>query len=100
MIPYTSQPMTNNLQEKNRYAKAYASLLKLRNNKLQAARDLYYIHCQLEVEKEIIGDSNYALPPTLHHPTCPPRYTCLLHRYDRATNVWYQHHRLLFKHHL
>jgi hypothetical protein len=59
MIPYTSQPMTNNLQEKNRYAKAYASLLKLRNNKLQAARDLYYIHCQLEVEKEIIGDSNY-----------------------------------------
>ncbi|KAE9371619.1 hypothetical protein N431DRAFT_467788 [Stipitochalara longipes BDJ] len=26
---------------------------------LQAARDLYYIHSQLEIEKEIIGDSNY-----------------------------------------
>jgi MFS family permease len=33
--------------------------LKLRNNPLQAARDLYYIHSQLEIEKEIIGDSNY-----------------------------------------
>lgn len=47
------------LMKKNRYTKAYKSLLKLRNNRIQAARDLYYIHCQLEVEKEIIGDSNY-----------------------------------------
>jgi MFS family permease len=31
----------------------------LRNNSLQAARDLYYIHSQLEIEKDIIGDSNY-----------------------------------------
>jgi MFS family permease len=41
------------------YAKAYRSLKRLRNNELQAARDLYYIHSQLEIEKEIIGDSNY-----------------------------------------
>ena len=45
--------------EKNRYSKAFRSLLRLRNNPLQAARDLYYIHSQLEIEKEIIGDSNY-----------------------------------------
>ncbi|KAE8444727.1 hypothetical protein EG329_014287 [Mollisiaceae sp. DMI_Dod_QoI] len=45
--------------KKNKYQKAYRSLLKLRNNPLQAARDLYYIHSQLEIEKEIIGRSNY-----------------------------------------
>lgn len=41
------------------YSKAYKSLLRLRNNPLQAARDLYYIHAQLTLEREIIGDSNY-----------------------------------------
>lgn len=35
------------------------SLLRLRNNPLQAARDLYYIHTQLEIEASIIGKSNY-----------------------------------------
>ncbi len=45
--------------EKNKYPQAYKSLLRLRNNPLQAARDLYYIHSQLEIEKEIIGKSNY-----------------------------------------
>lgn len=41
------------------YGKAYKSLLRLRNNPLQAARDLYYIQAQLALEREIIGDSNY-----------------------------------------
>jgi MFS family permease len=45
--------------EKNRYPQAMASLLRLRNSPLQAARDLYYIHKQLEVEASIIGKSNY-----------------------------------------
>jgi hypothetical protein len=45
--------------KKNCYVKAYDSLLKLRNNPIQAARDLYYIHCQLEIEKGIMGKSNY-----------------------------------------
>jgi sugar porter (SP) family MFS transporter len=45
--------------KKNRYPQAYRSLLKLRNNPIQAARDLYYIHSQLEIEREIIGNSNY-----------------------------------------
>lgn len=45
--------------KKNRYQKAYNSLLKLRFSPLQAARDLYYIHCQLQVEKSIVGESNY-----------------------------------------
>ncbi|KAH6662990.1 hypothetical protein B0J14DRAFT_570681 [Halenospora varia] len=47
------------LMKKNRYFKAYTALLRLRNNPIQAARDLYYIHSQLEVEREIIGKSNY-----------------------------------------
>lgn len=45
--------------KKNRYVEAYNSLLRLRNNPIQAARDLYYIHCQLEIEKELMGKSNY-----------------------------------------
>lgn len=45
--------------KKGRYADAYRSLLRLRNTPLQAARDLYYIHAQIEEEAEIIGKSNY-----------------------------------------
>ncbi|CAK3833275.1 MFS sugar transporter like [Lecanosticta acicola] len=45
--------------KKNRYQEAYDSLLKLRHHPLQAARDLYYIHCQLQIEASIIGKSNY-----------------------------------------
>ncbi|OHW95695.1 sugar transporter [Colletotrichum incanum] len=42
------------LLKKGRYAKAHQSLLRLRRHRLLAARDLYYIHSQLELEKEII----------------------------------------------
>ena len=45
--------------KKNRYRDAYNSLLRLRNHPLQAARDLYYIHAQLQVEAEFIGRSTY-----------------------------------------
>lgn len=45
--------------KKNRYRKAYNSLLRLRFQPIQAARDLYYIHTQLEVEAAIVGTSNY-----------------------------------------
>ncbi|TQN75081.1 putative metabolite transport protein YfiG [Colletotrichum shisoi] len=46
--------------KKNRYPDAMKSLLRLRNHPIQAARDIYYIHSQLQVEAEIIGRSNYA----------------------------------------
>lgn len=45
--------------KKGQYQKAYDSLIRLRNNPIQAARDLYYIHSQLELEAEIIGTNNY-----------------------------------------
>lgn len=45
--------------KKGRYADAYRSLLRLRNTPIQAARDLYYIHAQIEEEATIIGKSNY-----------------------------------------
>lgn len=45
--------------KKERYADAYRSLLRLRNTPIQAARDLYYIHAQIEEEAAIIGKSNY-----------------------------------------
>ncbi|KAH6642760.1 hypothetical protein C7974DRAFT_108176 [Boeremia exigua] len=47
------------LIKKNRYRKAWESLLRLRFSPVQAARDLYYIHAQLQVEAQIIGKSNY-----------------------------------------
>ncbi|KAF5022002.1 hypothetical protein F66182_5959 [Fusarium sp. NRRL 66182] len=45
--------------KKNRYGDAMRSLLRLRNHPIQAARDLYYIHAQLEVELDFIGHANY-----------------------------------------
>ena len=46
------------IKHKN-HVKAYKSLLKLRNNPLLAARDLYYINTQIEIEEEIVGESSY-----------------------------------------
>jgi MFS family permease len=40
-------------------SKAYASLLRLRNHPLLAARDLYYISTQIAIEREIVGKSTY-----------------------------------------
>lgn len=45
--------------KKNRYRDAYGSLLRLRNNPIQAARDLNSIHAQLIVEREAIHGSSY-----------------------------------------
>ncbi|KAI8684559.1 MFS domain-containing protein [Fusarium falciforme] len=45
--------------KKNRYRDALQSLLRLRNHPVQAARDLYYIHAQLEIELEFIKKGNY-----------------------------------------
>lgn len=42
------------LIKKGRHAKAYRSLLRVRNTPLQAARDLYYIHAQLEAEHALL----------------------------------------------
>lgn len=45
--------------KKGRQADAFRSLCRLRNTPLQAARDLYYIHAQIQEEADIIGHSNY-----------------------------------------
>ncbi len=45
--------------KKMQYRNAFASLCRLRNTPLQAARDLYYIHAQLVEESAIIGKNNY-----------------------------------------
>lgn len=45
--------------KKRRFVQAYKSLKKLRNHDLLAARDLYYINAQVEIEKDVIGDTNY-----------------------------------------
>ncbi|KAF8808914.1 sugar transporter [Phlegmacium glaucopus] len=45
--------------KKNRYIDAYKSFCRLRNSELQAARDLYYVHCQLVEEFAVLRGSNY-----------------------------------------
>ncbi|KAG6040954.1 hypothetical protein E4U41_006545, partial [Claviceps citrina] len=40
--------------KKNKHARAWRSLLRLRNTPLQAARDLFYIHCLLEQEEALL----------------------------------------------
>ncbi|KAJ1328906.1 MFS transporter SP family sugar:H+ symporter [Microdochium nivale] len=47
------------LMKKNRYKKAWDSMMRLRHDEIQVARDIYYIHAQLSVEFEIIGNSSY-----------------------------------------
>jgi hypothetical protein len=45
---------------KGRHSQAYASLLRLRNSPLQAARDLYMIHATLETEREMLQQSGFS----------------------------------------
>ncbi|SPO23633.1 related to HXT5 - Hexose transporter with moderate affinity for glucose [Ustilago trichophora] len=47
------------LMKKNKYPQALRSLIRLRHNKIQAARDLYYIHVQLLEESKIIRGETY-----------------------------------------
>lgn len=44
---------------KNRYQDAFKSFCRLRNTELQAARDMFYVHCQLVEELEVAGGRNY-----------------------------------------
>ncbi|KAJ5994999.1 hypothetical protein N7481_001976 [Penicillium waksmanii] len=48
------------LMTKGRHNQAYASLLRLRNSPLQAARDLYMIHATLETEREMLHQSGFS----------------------------------------
>jgi MFS family permease len=48
------------LISKKNYAKAYRSLLRLRNVPLQAARDLYFIQAQIVQEEVLIEESGFA----------------------------------------
>lgn len=47
------------LMKKGRYPQALRSLIRLRYNKVQACRDLYYIHVQLLEEQKILRGDNY-----------------------------------------
>ncbi|EDN02138.1 hypothetical protein HCAG_00002 [Histoplasma mississippiense (nom. inval.)] len=45
--------------KKGKVDRAYQSLLSLRNHPIQAARDLYYMYSQIQIEEQIAGKSNY-----------------------------------------
>ncbi|KAK4142896.1 uncharacterized protein C8A04DRAFT_29473 [Dichotomopilus funicola] len=46
--------------KKDRYVDAWKSMIKLRNHPLQVARDIFYIHSQLELEIQLLQNTNYA----------------------------------------
>lgn len=48
------------LMSKGKYLQAYKSLLRLRGSELRAARELYYIHAQMEQERLLIEESGVA----------------------------------------
>ena len=43
----------------NKYPKAFRSLLRLRHSELQAARDMYLVHVQLELERSIVRADSF-----------------------------------------
>lgn len=45
--------------KKGRFQEAWKSMMLLRRNPIQVARDIYYINAQLEIEKELAGRTNY-----------------------------------------
>jgi len=45
--------------QKRHYVKAYMSLKCLPLHEIQAARELYYVIVQIEVEAELIGNTNH-----------------------------------------
>lgn len=47
------------LLEKRRYRDAFNSLLKLRNSRIEAARDLFYINKMLEIEQGLHTGNRY-----------------------------------------
>ncbi|KAK4056871.1 hypothetical protein OIO90_002121 [Microbotryomycetes sp. JL221] len=46
------------LMKKRRYKQAWGSFLRLRNSPIQAARDMFYVHAQLEIESHVLGQGN------------------------------------------
>ncbi|KAJ3938230.1 uncharacterized protein N0V96_011919 [Colletotrichum fioriniae] len=48
------------LMKKGRYHDAWKSMIQLRHNNIQCARDMYAIHAQLQLESQVLGKSNYA----------------------------------------
>ena len=49
------------LMSKGKYRKAYNSLCRFRNTPIQAARELYYIHAQMQEEELLIAASGVAV---------------------------------------
>ncbi|KAJ6443571.1 sugar porter (SP) family MFS transporter [Purpureocillium lavendulum] len=48
------------LMKRGRYPESFQSFCRLRNSEMQAARDLYYAHCQVREEREAFAGLSYA----------------------------------------
>ncbi|KAF2099368.1 MFS transporter [Rhizodiscina lignyota] len=49
------------LMSKGRHADAYKSLVRLRNHPTQAAKELYYVHAQMQQEQILIEEAGFAV---------------------------------------
>ncbi|KAL8704121.1 MAG: hypothetical protein Q9201_002705 [Fulgogasparrea decipioides] len=60
--------------KKHRYHDAFRSLQRLRNTPLQAARDLYYINAQVQLEEKMLGDADILISDGKEYTTSSGRY--------------------------
>lgn len=47
------------LMKKGRYVESFNSFNRLRNSEMQAARDLYYAHCQVMEERDAFAGASF-----------------------------------------
>lgn len=59
LLIYTCPESPRWYMKKGRYPDAWKSMLQLRHDAIQVARDMYYISAQLDIENELIGKTNY-----------------------------------------
>ncbi|KAH7002314.1 hypothetical protein EDB80DRAFT_579144 [Ilyonectria destructans] len=59
LLIYTCPESPRWYMKKGRYPDAWKSMIQLRHDAIQVARDMYYISAQLDIENELIGQTNY-----------------------------------------
>ncbi len=85
------------LIQKGRVSKAYEFFRVLRPSDLQAARDTYYVHVGVELERKVNKGKNFftMFRDFVHRPWQPPCHCCFLDYDVHAAMLWRQCHCLL-----
>lgn len=59
LLIYTCPESPRWYMKKGRYPDAWKSMIQLRHDAIQVARDMYYISAQLDIENALVGQTNY-----------------------------------------